>query len=153
MKKNFDLLELQGLGGPLWRHNGQKSSKISNSNHLEHFWPICKFSKKIEKFFEKKSFFGPKNAKKGPLMTIFWALWRHNVIFQKKISGHAKFQKNSRFSLEGAQKVRILCSKSKTGRYREDQIRASHQEQRRSKFLYIHFIHLKEMFHKHFLLI
>ena len=31
--------------------------------------------------------------------------------------------------------------------YSEDQIRVSHQEEERSKFLYIHFIHLKEIFH------
>ena len=69
------------------------------------------------------------------------------MIFHDKLWGHAKFQKNSRFSFEGAQIILILCSESKTGRYREDQIRASHQEERRSKFLYIHFIHLKEIFH------
>ena len=69
------------------------------------------------------------------------------MIFHDKLWGHAEFQKNSRFSLEGAQNVRILCSKSKTGRYTEHQIRASHQEEERSKFLYIHFIHLKEIFH------
>ena len=65
------------------------------------------------------------------------------MIYHGKLWGHAKFQKNSRFSLEGAQKVVILCSESTTGRYTEDQIRAPHQEEERSKFLSIHFIHLK----------
>ena len=69
------------------------------------------------------------------------------MIYHGKLWGHAKFQKNSRFSLEGTQIILIPCSKSTTGRYREDQIRASHQEEERSKFLYIHFIHLKEIFH------
>ena len=70
------------------------------------------------------------------------------MIFHDKLWGHAEFQKYSRFSLEGSQIILIPCSESKTGRYREDQIRVSHQEERRSKFLYIHFIHLKEIFHK-----
>ena len=69
------------------------------------------------------------------------------MISHDKIWGIVEFQKNCRFSFEGTQIILILCSESTTGRYREDQIRASHQEQMRSKFLYIHFIHLKEFFH------
>ena len=70
------------------------------------------------------------------------------MISHDKIWGIVEFQKNCKFSFEGTQIIVIPCSKSTTGRYREDQIRASHQEERRSKFLYIHFIHLKEIFHK-----
>ncbi len=83
-------------------------------------------------------------------MSPFSVTYSQNVdiLFQKKNENGNFAKKNSRFSLEGDQKVVIPCSKSKTGRYREDQIRASHQEEMRSKFLSIHFIHLKEIFHK-----
>ena len=55
------------------------------------------------------------------------------MISHDKIWGIVEFQKNCRFSFEGTQIIVIPCSKSTTGRYRKDQVRASHQEERRSK--------------------